>query len=56
MGALSLDVDDEADAAGVVLVHRIVETGRGGGACETRHERLSQTSTQKGNTMITLSR
>src|SRR6185503_3541592 len=56
MGALALDVNDEADAAGVVLVERIVETGRGRRACDRRHERLSQTWTQKGNTMITLSR
>jgi hypothetical protein len=52
--APALDVHDEADAAGVVLVQRIVEAGRGGGACDRSHAGdLSQTWTQKGNTMIT---
>ena len=35
----ALDVDDEADAAGVVLVLGIVETGRVGRAREKRHDR-----------------
>ena len=55
VGTPSLDVHDEADAAGVVLVPGIVEAGRAGRpwAMNVMTERLSQTWTQKGNIMIT---
>ena len=53
-----LDVRDEADAAGVVLVQRVIktkrETFRASRPSDNGHDsRLSQTSTQKKNIMIT---
>ena len=53
VGTTPLDVHDEADAAGVVFVQRIVQAGRAGRGGDARHDgRLSQTWTQKRNIMI----
>ena len=52
--ALTLDVRDEADAARVVLVQRVIEAFRAGRPGDNGHDRrLWQTLTQKKNIMIT---